>query len=193
MSKYSKPVVCILLVTLLAGTMLFVFPTGSVFAQTEEPDPTATPSADQGEIIQQKLAKGYDRMQDLLVKQSERLTGLDDMIQKAQTKIDLLKGKGLDTTALEIALTAFIDTLPAIENAHEDAAAILEIHAGFGDDGSVTDIAAARETLRSAREAMNEVRDLTRRVMSDSRQALRAFREANPRPEPVTASATPTA
>ena len=193
MSKLFKPVICALLVILLAGTMVMVAPTGSVFAQTEEPDPTATPPADQGEIIQQKLAKSYDRMQDLLVKQSERLAGLDDLIQKAQTKIDLLKGKGLDTTALEIALTAFIDTMPAIENAHEDAAAILEIHAGFGDDGGVTDIAAARETLRSAREAMNQVRDLTRRVMSDSRQALKTFREANPLPEPETPSPTPAA
>lgn len=191
MNKLIKPVSCMLLVVFLTGTMVMVAPTGVVFAQTEEPESTATPTVDREQIIRQKLEKHYDQLQNLVAKQAERLAGLDDLIQKAQNKIDLLKSKGLDTSALEIALQAFVDTLPAIENAHEDAAAVLEIHAGFGDDGRVTDVSTARETLRSAREAMNEARDLTRRVLSDFRQALRTFREANPLSEPEPTSEMP--
>lgn len=170
---------------MLAVVAVFTVPVGTVAAaglEDETPPPT---TAELDSRIRTRLENQYQRLQNLLAKQAERVVKLPELSARVQTRIDALSAKGLDTSVLENALTTFAAAIPEIESLHQSAAAILSSHAGFGEDGKVTDVAAARGTLESAREAMRATHDALRSAVQALLQAMRDFRAANPPPTPA--------
>ncbi|HLO30727.1 MAG TPA: hypothetical protein VK249_16395, partial [Anaerolineales bacterium] len=65
---------------------------------------------------------------------------------------------------------------------------IVSSHQGFDSSGKVNDPAKAQETVKAMREKFKEIKDAMAGTGKALREAVRAFREANPRPGP-----TPTA
>ncbi|KAF0112158.1 MAG: hypothetical protein FD147_425 [Chloroflexi bacterium] len=187
MKKLTKVFATSLLITLLVGIMAFAFPTQPVAAVGLQGENPSTQEGNKYGLIKQRLENLYIRAQDALAKQAENIARHDDIFSKAQARIDALKAKGIDTSPLENALFAFEGKIPAIESSHENAASILAVHDGFGDNGKVTDIEAARVTLESARDAMKATRKLMFDAVREFAKAVRDFRAANtpaPTPEP---------
>ena len=107
-----------------------------------------------------------------------RLDAQQDIIDHANEAADLAdeyiadeQAAGYDTAILETGLSNLRAKLAEAQDHHDTAAGILANHAGFDDDGNVTDPQLARETLKNARDAMREANE-------DLREGRREFREA---------------
>ena len=188
MIKIKKTISIVLIATSLVGIAAFSFPSGTAAAQNQQektPTVTVEPSEEQVKI---RLEKQYDRLQGGLVKQADRISKLDDVVQKTQGLIDKLKEKNLDTTTLEQALKVFVSKITKIQAAHEEANAILSRHHGFSVDGSVTIIEDAHSTLENSRNALEDARKLMQNSSDDLQAALRDFRSSNPPPGDSTES-----
>ena len=76
---------------------------------------------------------------------------------------------------------------PSAEHAHDEAAAILDAHAGFNGGGKVTDAAQALETVKSAGSALREAAQ----VMVGAAKDLQGGRQGLARGAPAPAAAVP--
>jgi hypothetical protein len=121
--------------------------------------------------------------QEWLARQQDRLDHTDEVAARVQEFIDQAQAEGKDTSALEAALAAFQSQVATAQSQHDAAADILSEHAGYDDDGKVTDPELARETCRSAGQALRDARRTLNQAGHDLRRAIRDWRRAN-RPAP---------
>ena len=145
--------------------------------------PTSTAYADDGMATApgdgKRLEAVFKAEQKWLSIQQEHLNKAGEFADKVQTFIDEQKAKGRDTSALEAALSAFNQQVAAAQGKHDNAASILSAHAGFDENGQVTNREAARETVKSAHEALANARKTLRQAERDLRKAFREWRQAN--------------
>ncbi|MBL8045338.1 MAG: hypothetical protein JNL09_02300 [Anaerolineales bacterium] len=134
-----------------------------------------------------RLALAYKNLQRLAEMQGNHLARVStEGVAKVQELIDRAKADGKDVSALEAALATFKASLADAQAAHDEAVNILRTHAGFDDNGQVTDKEQAKETVKSAAEALKEARQILREAEKTLRQAIREWRAANqPTPQPT--------
>jgi hypothetical protein len=159
---------CIISLILVLSIGLSVLPFTSAQAASE-------PEAGNYPLLERLLK----RERAALEKQGERLERTDENVSKVETLIEKAKTKGIDTTALEEALTAYQERLVTFVGFHEQAASRLANPAGFDENGKVTDQQAAQETLRQAGEAMRRGHLEITEASLDLRGAVRDFLKAN--------------
>jgi chromosome segregation ATPase len=164
------------MVSLFSGlmTLALVFGAASPALAAEGTPPAPDPARQA-----QRLERALEREQRWLDGQTENLARANEAGDKLQTRIDELQGQGKDTSALEAALSAYEDKLAQAQAAHDAAQATLDTHAGFDDDGHLTDAAQARETLKSAGQSLREAHKLLREAAHGLRQAIREYRREN--------------
>ncbi len=146
--------------------------------------PTSTPVPPQGQLSNERLERIWARQ----LRIYERLGRADDLVQRIQNLIDRAKAKGKDVSVVQSALNAFEAALKTAQPIYESTKGIVNSHQGFDDSGKVTDPVKAQETVLAMRGKFKEIRDALNGTGRALRDAIRAFREANPRPQP-----TPTA
>jgi hypothetical protein len=115
----------------------------------------------------------------------DRLGRTDEWTSRAQRLIDRAKDSGKDVSAVQSALDAFEAATKGAHPIYESMKGIVSSHQGFDDTGHVTDPAKARETVQAMRAKIQEIKttmDGTGRVLPE---AIKAYREANPRPQPT--------
>ena len=177
-----------MLVVLLVGAIMFVLPVSMIHADSETPNPTTTTQPAK-EGTHPVLSAHFDFQKDWLARQATNIGRMGDLATKAQTRIDQLKAKGVDTSSLENALAAYQAALPAITAAHDSASQILTVHAGFDDSGSVTDVTQAKTTLESAKSALTDARSKMEAANQALKQALQSFKETHqPKTKPTQTS-----
>jgi hypothetical protein len=177
MNKYWKVISSGLLVVLLAGAFLFAFPSSTAHAEGLDDGPIG--KGEKLGIIKQRLEAIFEREKDALVRQARNIEKLTDLSLKAQERIDALKAKGKDVSGLEAALANFESKLPEISASHKVAVDLIDSHIGFGENGKVTDIDAARNTVKNVHESLEATRQLMIAAVKDVRQAIRTYHEAN--------------
>ncbi len=126
-----------------------------------------------------RLEQLYQRELKLLEGQAQRLERMEERSVGYQEKIDEFVAEGRDVTALEKALDKFNSRLKEVRDLHGEAGQILATHAGFDQDGKVTDARQAAETLKDAGKLMRRVHrelDLMPRWLA---KALREFLRDN--------------
>ncbi len=157
---------------MLASALALAFPSA---AHAQGTNPPVPPTAEEQQARQiKRLEIAYQRELKLLEAQADRLDGADERAEDFAGRIADLKSEGKDTSALEEALADFKDVLKEARTTHDQAAAVLKTHAGFDDQGKVTEIEKARETIREAEKLLREAhRDLRPAL----RELMRAFRE----------------
>lgn len=106
----------------------------------------AAPAVDEAPLLEQL----YQRVVYALGGQQMSLDIAATVIEQVQGWIDRLDERGEDTTALQAALDAYQVSVSEAQGQHDSAAAILAAHAGFDDDGHVTNRVDAWQTVRSA-------------------------------------------
>ncbi|MHC1740769.1 MAG: hypothetical protein AB9897_06620 [Anaerolineaceae bacterium] len=168
------------MVALLVGVLAFSGPILTVHASSGVSQ-DGTPPVQDGP--RPSLSARLALEQEWLSRQAENITKMGMAVAKIQTRIDQIKARGLDTSALEAALAEYNSQLPEINTAHESAVQILSSHAGFDDAGAVSDAVQAKATLTSARTALNDARTKMIAARQALRQALQDFKAANP-PQP---------
>ncbi|MEW6084514.1 MAG: hypothetical protein AB1607_07960 [Chloroflexota bacterium] len=139
-------------------------------------DPTPPP---QGELTDERLEKIWAKQLHLY----EKMGKTEEFIGKVQQLIDRAAQNGKDVSAVQAALDAFKDAVDDAKPIYESAQAIIDSHAGFDSNGKVTDSEQAQETVRAMGEKLKEIKDAMGGTGKALRDAIHAFREANPRPE----------
>lgn len=172
---FKKTVFLALITALGLAAMPFV----SVFAAGEK-DPTPPP-AERGQISNERLERVWARQ----LRIYERIGRADEFVAKAQKLIDRAKDNGKDISSVQAALDAFEAVVKEAQPIYESAKGIINSHPGFDSNGKVTDPAQARETVKAMREKFKEIRETMNGTGKSLREAIRAFRQANPRPQPT--------
>jgi hypothetical protein len=137
-----------------------------------------------------RLEQAWARLQQTYQKQGARLAAAEGIITKGQTLIDKATQKGYDTSAVQAALNAFSAALPGAQAAHDNGAAIIASHAGFDENGKVTDRTTAIATTKSLHQVLADTRAAMGGTGKALREAIKAFREAN-KPAQAPATTTP--
>ena len=175
--KLFNKTMLLALVTALAMASLPVFGVAAAGAQ----DPSAPP---QGVLTNERLEKIWAKQ----LKAYEKFGKSEDFVAKVQQLIDRAGANGKDVSAIQTALDAFEAALKDAKPIYASMNGIVNSHQGFDSNGKVTDPEKAKETVKQMGDklkAIREVMDGTGKALHD---AIKAFREANPRP---TKSPTP--
>jgi TRAP-type C4-dicarboxylate transport system substrate-binding protein len=119
----------------------------------------------------------------------QRFEREDEFMEKAQKLIDRAKGNGKDVSKVQAALDAFEAAVQKARPIYESMKGIVNSHQGFDANGKVTDPAKAQETVQAMRAKFQEFKDAMGGTGKALREAVKAFREANPRtPRPTPTS-----
>lgn len=144
--------------------------------QTAFADPGTPPAQPDAQGRNNALEKLYQRELKWLAEQKEQLTKANNLLGKAQDFIDKQKAKGKDVTLLEKALEKVKQQVAKAQTAHDEAAKILNTHAGFAN-GKVTDRAQARQTVAQAQKSLREAHRILANVTAEVRRVLNHFRD----------------
>jgi hypothetical protein len=126
-----------------------------------------------------RLERAYQAEQQRLATMERRFKEADAFAEKIAGMIAQLKQRGVDTARLERALAAFRGRMAEAHRHWEAARDVLATHAGFDDEGHVTDVGQARATVTQAHLHLVRARTLADRAF----RALRAVLATYPRPE----------
>jgi len=130
----------------------------------------------------ERLERVWARQLRLYKRIGQRFERADAFMEKAQNLIDRAREKGKDVSAVQAALDAFETALKNAQPLYESSKGIVNSHQGFDGNGKVTDLDKAQETVKAMDEKLNAVKDALEGTGKALREAIRAFREANPRP-----------
>ena len=164
-----------ILLALVAALGLAAMPFVSVSAAGEY-DPTPSPH---GQITNERLERVWARQ----LRIYERMGRTDEFVERVQKLIDRAKANGKDVSAVQTALDAFKAAVREAQPIYESIKGILNSHPGFDSNGKVTDPEKAKETVKALHEKFKEIRETMNGAGKALHEAIKAFREANPRPQ----------
>ena len=173
-SRLSRKLLLVVMIAAL-GTLALPTATASAAGVADAETPPTGES-----VPNARLALAWARAQRTYHGQGERLDKAGDLIARIQALIDKAEEKGWDASAVQAALDAFAEALPAARSAHQPGAAIITRHAGFDGQGRVIDRPTAAETVKALRQVIADTRaamDGTGRALL---RALKDFRAAHP-------------
>ncbi len=154
-----------ILASLLATTLGMVFPTTALAMGSHAPGDTA-------------LTQAFNAEQRWLDVQQQYIQKAEAVSAQMQQLIDTASAAGLDVLALKNALASYNNQLGPVKSQHQSAASLLATHNGFGNDGSVSNRLAARQTVLDARQALFGAHIDLIQAVHNLRQAVRDWRAA---------------
>jgi len=119
------------------------------------------------------------REQNVLSSLDHRLEVAARVTTKAQAWIEKLTAAGKDPTGMQNGLEVFNAKVAEAQAARDQAASLLDAHAGFDADGNVTDRQQARSTLQEARTLLRQANKSLVQAVPDFRKAVNQYRKAN--------------
>jgi DNA-binding transcriptional MerR regulator len=141
------------------------------------------PKPPQGQASNERLEKVWARQLRLYEKIGNGFERDEEFTDRVQKLIDRAKENGKDISAVQAALDAFEAALKGAHPVYESGKGTINSHQGFDENGKVTDPEKAKETLQAMGEKLKEIKDAMGGTGKALREAIKAFREANPRPE----------
>jgi hypothetical protein len=171
-----------LLAALIVGLIALVLPLNSVAAQAPTPQPK-TPAAKAEKASYPQLEKLFKAEVKQVKEQVQNFKKAGAFTANVEKLIARAKKNGKDTASLEAALAQFKSKAAEAKKFNETAAATLKTHAGFDDKGKVTDPALAKDTLKTAGDALRDGRKIAVEALKTLREVFKAWHEANPKPE----------
>jgi hypothetical protein len=146
------------------------------------------PAREQRQISNERLERIWARQLRAYERIGNGFEREDRFIERVQGMIDRAEANGKDVTAVQAALDAFEAAVKDARPIYESANGIISSHQGFDEDGNVTDPEKAQETVNAMREKLQEIKDAMNGTRRALHEAIKAFREANPRPQPTSGS-----
>ena len=163
-----------ILVALIAALGLASLPFVSVAAQGAN-DTTPPPA---GQVSNERLEKVWARQ----LKIYDRMGKVNQVVDKVQKLLDRASAKGKDVSTVQTALDAFKVAIKKAQPTYESIKGIINSHQGFDASGKVTDPTKAKETIMAMRGKFQEIKTVMNGTSKALRDAIKAYREANPRP-----------
>ena len=143
------------------------------------------PTPPQGNVSNERLERVWARQ----LRTYKRMGRTDEFVERVQRLIDRAKANGKDVSAVQTALDAFKVAAKQAQPFYESIQGIINSHQGFDSTGKVTDPEKAKETVKAMHEKFKEIRDAMNGTGKALHQAIKVFRQANPRPQPTATSA----
>lgn len=171
---FKKSMLLALMMALAVAVMPFV----SASAMGEK-DPTPPPT---GQIPNEKLEQAWARQLRAYERIGKGYDHLDSFTARAQNLIDKAAANGKDVSALQSALNAFEAAAKGAHPMYESTNGLVNSHQGFDENGKVTDPEKAKETVQAMHEKLQEIKTAMDGTGKALKLAIKAFREANPRP-----------
>jgi hypothetical protein len=140
------------------------------------------PVPEQRQISSERLERIWARQLRLYERIGNGFEREDRFIEKAQGLIDRAEANGKDVSGVQAALDAFEAAVQDARPIYESANGIVSSHQGFDENRKVTDPEQAQETVQAMRGELQEIKDAMDGTRKALREAIKAFREANPRP-----------
>jgi hypothetical protein len=169
-----------ILIAIVAALGWAAMPFVSVSAAGEY-EPTPPP---QGKISNERLERVWARQ----LRIYERMERTDQFVAKVRKLIDRAKANGKDVSEVQAALDAFKSAASRARPIYESIKGIINSHQGFDSSGKVTDPEKAKETVKAMHEKFKEIRAAMNGTGKALHQAIKAFHQANPRPQPTATS-----
>jgi len=163
-----------LIVTLLSFILLAV-PAQSALAAGPNDPPDPERAKTRLEWVFANLKLTVQRIDLNLEYEDEFIARIEELVAKA-------KENGKDVSALEAALADYKKAVEASKPLYEQAAQLVQSHAGFDANGKVTNLEKARETVKQLGETLKQHREVMGEALKALREALKTFREVNPPP-----------
>jgi hypothetical protein len=173
--------------TLFRNTILFAIvfalelaslPLSSVSAAGEY-DP---PVPEQRHVTHERLERVWARQLRLYQRIGNGFEREDRFMARAQELIDRAEANGKNVSRVQAALDDFEAAVKDARPIYESANGIVNSHQGFDENGKVTDPEKAQETIQAMREKLQQIKDAIGGTRKALREAIKAFRESNPRP-----------
>ncbi|MBI5053060.1 MAG: hypothetical protein HZC38_11125 [Chloroflexi bacterium] len=187
-STFSKILASLVLATAIALMGVFGSSTSTAYAQQGTPMPGG-PRATAGAKLAEFNKEMYDRAQSVLKSLQQIIDKANQAANKTQEWIDEVKAKGVNTSEAEAALATFKTQIAAAQASYDSAKATLDAHAGFDNNGNVTDRELARQTIlavgksvRDARQTLTKATVDFQKTMRDLLKKYRENRTATPKP-----------
>jgi hypothetical protein len=178
MSRLARWTLALIVATLMLATSL-----GSAFATPRTPpNPPGRNAA---------LEAAYRVAKQRLKVQDTRLIHADAYAARVDAVIARLKERRQDTAPLERAIAAFRSRMADARKEWQGAQAGLATHAGFDDQGKVTNADQARASLKGAHEHMEQATRIARAAYRDLHAAFVAYRRSHRGAEEPLPPATP--
>lgn len=174
------------IVALLAALVFAALPQTTTFAaglNGPTPPPAAGSQVDPA-IVKARLEIVFSRQQTKVLVMGQAVENIDMLSAKVQKLLDKAKEKGLDVSAVQAAFTAYKASILKGKPLYEQAKEIVSKRTGFDAAGKVTDIEQAKATVKSLSDVIKQHRDVVGDAFKSLREAIKAFREANPRQAP---------
>jgi adenylosuccinate synthase len=131
----------------------------------------------EGDVPNEKLEQIWARQ----LMRYERIGRTDKFIARVQSLVDKAEANGKDVSAVQAALEAFASAWKSTKPIYESMNGIVNSHQGFDDSGNVTDPEKAKETVKAMHEKFAEIKTAMNGTGQALREAIKAFREANPK------------
>jgi len=187
-STFSKILLSCVLATALA--LMGVLGTSAPIAYAQQGTPTpGGPRATANAKLAEFNKEMYERAQNMLRSLQQIINKANQAANKTQEWIDEVKAKGVNTAEAEAALATFKTQIAAAQASYDSAKATLDAHAGFDNNGNVTDREQARQTIlavgKSARDARQTLVKATVDFQKTVRDLLKKYRDnrnATPKP-----------
>jgi hypothetical protein len=141
------------LIALLAAGVIGSVPINPASAEEGTPPPPS------GERLDQQLVVCRDRLEGWLGVQENNLERAAGAIDRIEQILEKAEEQGIDVGEARTLLAEMVSHLATARQHHDQAAAILEAHQGYDDDGSVVDRELAGDTCRTGRDALANGRD----------------------------------
>jgi len=145
------------------------------------------PLAPERQLSHERLERVWARQLRIYERLGNHFDRSDEFVERIQNLIDRAEANGKDASAVQAALDAFEAAIQDAHPIYESASGIINSHQGFDDDGQVTDPEQARETVQALRGKFQEIQTAMNGTGRALREAIKAFRAANPRPQPTSA------
>ena len=171
--------------TLFKKTVLFAFILAVAMAGVPRLRASAAGAYDppvpaSGQISNERLERIWMRQLRLYERIGRGFEQEQAFVERVQALIDRAEANGKDASAVQTALNAFKMAIKDAHPLYESARGIVNAHQGFDSAGRVTDPQRARETVDTMRAKLRELRTAMDGTGRALREAIRAFREANP-------------
>ncbi len=156
----------------------------AAYADEGDPPPTPPAPAARGGAL---LERCLQREREWLSTQAGNIARAGEGLAKAGTAIEEAQARGIDTAGLEALLASAHGQLGVAQAQHDSAAAILAVHTGTDDGGSVVDREQARATCLDGRQALQDARQAlveVREIAVEMRELVRRWWQAH-RPAPA--------
>lgn len=175
-----KTILSRIIAGVLTITLIFAgLPLSSAHAAglTATPTPPAESSADRATLRALRLERIFARQSRVVERAGNLYKQADLGFPKIQKRIDKAKEHGLDVTAVQSAFDAFKKALAEARPLYDKAKGLVDTHNGFDATGKVTDLTAARETVKSIHENGAQFKEAMNGTYKALKQAVKALRQ----------------